>query len=125
MSFRCIMIESSAHLSVRNEQLLIRTDAEHSVPIEDITALMLENRQSVISVAAISQLGQNGCAVYICDEKHIPCAVLEPYQQHNLPDNGAVRMLLITEKQYEAIEILVGKLVEADEPFQVEQLSIF
>ena len=43
----------------------------------------------------------------------------------NLPDNGAVRMLLITEKQYEAIDILVGNLVEADEPFQVEQLSIF
>ncbi len=196
MSFRCIMIESSAHLSVRNEQLLIRTDAEHSVPIEDITALMLENRQSVISVAALSQLGQNGCAVFICDEKHIPCAVLEPYQQHsralevlrrqidatepmkkrlwqsvvkakmlvffdlpvktaanhraatrfrqfllndgyhmiqysvyvrvcngmdavekhrmrlraNLPDNGAVRMLLITEKQYEAIEIWLESL---------------
>ena len=43
----------------------------------------------------------------------------------NLPDNGAIRMLVITEKQYEAIEILLGNLVEADEPFQCEQLSIF
>ena len=45
--------------------------------------------------------------------------------RQNLPDNGSVRMLTITEKQYESIEILVGRLVEADEPFQVEQLTIF
>ena len=45
--------------------------------------------------------------------------------RNNLPDNGAVRMLTITEKQYESIEILLGKLSEADEPFQAEQLTIF
>lgn len=42
-----------------------------------------------------------------------------------LPDNGSIRMLVITEKQYESIEILLGRLCEADEPFQAEQLSIF
>lgn len=45
-------------------------------------------------------------------------------KQH-LPDNGAIRMLVITEKQYEAIDILLGKLTEADAPFQSEQLTIF
>ena len=42
-----------------------------------------------------------------------------------LPDNGSIRMLVITEKQYESIEILLGKLCQADESFQCEQLSIF
>jgi len=42
-----------------------------------------------------------------------------------LPDNGSIRLLVITEKQYESIEILLGKLTQADEPFQSEQLSIF
>ena len=45
--------------------------------------------------------------------------------RRNLPDNGSVRMLTITEKQFESIEILVGRYTEADEPFQVEQLTIF
>lgn len=40
-------------------------------------------------------------------------------------DNGSIRMLVITEKQYESIEILLGKHVEADERFQCEQLTIF
>ena len=45
--------------------------------------------------------------------------------RRNLPPNGAVRMLVITERQYEAIEILLGGFSQADEPFQCEQLSIF
>ena len=43
----------------------------------------------------------------------------------NLPDNGAVRVLVIMEKQYESIDIMLGRLTEADEPFQCEQLSFF
>ncbi len=42
-----------------------------------------------------------------------------------LPENGSVRLLVITEKQYESIEILVGDLHEEDTPFICEQLSIF
>lgn len=39
--------------------------------------------------------------------------------------NGSIRMLVITEKQFEAIERLLGKLTKADDSFQCEQLSIF
>ena len=45
--------------------------------------------------------------------------------RRSLPDNGSVRLLVITEKQYERIEIMLGNLCEADEDFQAEQLSIF
>lgn len=45
--------------------------------------------------------------------------------KNNLPDNGSIRMLVITEKQYEAIDILLGALTQADDSFQCEQLSIF
>ena len=83
MAFRNLVIESPAHLSVRNDQLLIRTGAEHSVPMEDISAVLLENRQNTITTAALSRLGQRGCAVFFCDERHLPCSVLLPYQQHS------------------------------------------
>ena len=45
--------------------------------------------------------------------------------KRNLPNDGAIRMMVITEKQYEAIDILLGKLTSADETFQCEQLTIF
>ena len=43
----------------------------------------------------------------------------------HLPENGAVRLLVITEKQYQSVEILLGKLTENDAPFACEQLTLF
>lgn len=43
----------------------------------------------------------------------------------NLPKNGAVRMMAITERQFEAIEILLGPHCAADEPFESEMMSVF
>lgn len=45
--------------------------------------------------------------------------------RRSLPNNGSVRMLVITEKQYESIEIMLGKLSKADDSFLSEQLTIF
>ena len=59
------------------------------------------------------------------------CNGLDAVEKHkkrlysNVPDNGCVRLLVITEKQYESMEILVGKLTACDVEFQTEQLSIF
>lgn len=82
MSFRSIIIESPAHVSIKSGQLSIRAEQLHTVSPEDISALMLENRQSTITTAALSLLGQCGCAVFVCDERHIPCAVLQPFGQN-------------------------------------------
>lgn len=103
MAFRHILVESPARISVRNQQLVIRTDVEHTVAIEDISALMLENRQSTITTAALSRLGQGGCAVFVCDEKHLPCAVLTSYHQHS-------RELTVVRKQMEASEPLKKRM---------------
>ena len=59
------------------------------------------------------------------------CNGLDAVEKHRarlkerLPKNGAVRMLVITEKQYESIEILLGGLTPADEPFESEVLTVF
>lgn len=58
MAFRCIIVESPAHISVKNSQLVIRTDREHFAAIEDISALLIESRQSSISTSGAFR----GCA---------------------------------------------------------------
>lgn len=42
-----------------------------------------------------------------------------------VPPRGSVRMLVITEKQYSNIEILLGTPTVYDEPQQTEQLMLF
>jgi CRISPR-associated protein Cas1 len=84
MAYRNIVIENAAMLKCKNEQLLICIDdVVHSVPIEDISAIMLENKQSLITVAALTKLAQHGTTIYFCDDKHLPCAVLHPFIQHS------------------------------------------
>lgn len=103
MAFRNIIIENAAHVSLKNSQLVIRTDAEHSVPIEDISALLIENKYSTVTTAALSRLGQCGCAVFVCDDKHMPCAVLEPFAQHS-------RELRVIKNQLSATEPMKKRL---------------
>lgn len=43
--------------------------------------------------------------------------------KENLPPSGSVRMLTITEKQYQNMHILLGKPKNNDKPFQAEQLT--
>ena len=45
--------------------------------------------------------------------------------RNNKPDNGSVRLLVITEKQYEKMELIIGNLVTEEEHPVFEQLSIF
>lgn len=83
MAYRNLMLSSPAKISCRNDQLVVQAGQEFSFPIEDISALLIENRQSVITTAALSALAQNGTLVYFCDEKHLPCAVQLPYANHS------------------------------------------
>ena len=59
------------------------------------------------------------------------CNCRDAVQKHkeriykNVPDNGSVRLMVITEKQYEAVEILVGKKAQDDTPAAYEQLTIY
>lgn len=43
----------------------------------------------------------------------------------SLPDNGSVRLLVVTEKQYESIKILVGNLTVNEVSASPEQLTLF
>lgn len=71
MSYRCLMIVNPARIRCKNEQLLIETEEVHSVPIEDISAIVLESRQSTITTAAMAALAQNGVVTFWCDETHL------------------------------------------------------
>ncbi|MCL1845269.1 MAG: type II CRISPR-associated endonuclease Cas1 [Defluviitaleaceae bacterium] len=102
MAYRHVIVESEAKLSLKNNQLCVNTfHGDGTVPIEDVSTLLIENRRSVISAAALAALARSGSAVFICDEFHMPCAVLTPFSQHS-------RQLEITKKQL-ALSVPVKK----------------
>jgi len=42
-----------------------------------------------------------------------------------VPDSGSVRAMIVTEKQYESMYVLTGKLKKEEKPFTYKQMTIF
>ncbi len=82
-----------SHLTVRDAQLLIvrrnpaavaasRTvtaaSIAGSVPLEDLGFVMVDQRDTSFSLAALSGMAENGAAVCVCGPNHLPIGLLLP-----------------------------------------------
>lgn len=146
MAYRNIFIANTARLPAKNEQLIVDNGETFSFPIEDIRSVLIEDYRSTLTTALISKFAEAGVTLLVCNEKHIPTAALNPINTYSrqlrqinlqisstlpfrkrlsqhLPDNGSVRLLVITEKQYESIEIMVGNYKKEDVPVEFEQIT--
>ena len=83
MEFRSVFISNPARLSVRLGQLVIHQESEFTVPMEDLSALMLESRAVTVSTAALQELTEHGVTVYLCDNTHLPAAIVLPVNRHS------------------------------------------
>jgi CRISPR-associated protein Cas1 len=82
MEFRNIFMSKPGRVSVFNNQLAI--EQEHnsvSIPIEDISSLLIETEQVSISSYALTKLSESGVTVFFCDSKHLPSCQLLPLNQ--------------------------------------------
>lgn len=82
MEFHSIFISNPAHLFLRNKQLVIRQDREITVPLEDITSILVESRAVTMTSAVLQAMTNNKITVYLCDEKHMPATISLPLNQN-------------------------------------------
>lgn len=82
MEYRNIFLANPARLSVQREQLVIERAEKFTVPLEDISALLIEAQQVQLTAHAAAALAGHGVTVFFCDEKHLPCAQLLPINQY-------------------------------------------
>ena len=83
---RTVCISTTAYISVKDQQLLLRWKDETtaSVPIEDIGYLEIDSNQVVVTSAALSQLASLGVIVAFTDGSHHPVALLSPIVDNTL-----------------------------------------
>lgn len=82
MEFRNIYLATPARLSVQREQLVIEQAEKFTVPLEDISALLIESKQVTLTAHTAASLARHGVTVFFCDEKHLPCCQLLPVDQY-------------------------------------------
>lgn len=83
MGFRNIKIDSDVKVHIKNQQLVIETGDSAYFPLEDINSILIESQNVNISSNLLHTLADNGIALYVCDEKHLPNAVLLPLVRHS------------------------------------------
>lgn len=83
MGFKKVFVQSPAHLSLSLNSLQISCSGNKTrIPIEDIEILIIENRQTTFSVAAIEEVAQSG-TIILCDDRHLPSTYVLNSQRHS------------------------------------------
>lgn len=96
---RIVEISQRAHLSLRNQQLVIEREEEEpvQVAIEDLGVLILDHYSITHTQQLLSACWQNNVAVILCDGKHLPGAVLLPLDGHSLQSKIVAQQVEVTE----------------------------
>lgn len=83
MSWRSVIITQPTKLSIKNRQLQITQDENFSMPLEDVSTIVLETPQINLSSKAISMMADNKIVMYSCDDKHLPNGIFIPFACHS------------------------------------------
>jgi len=91
--------ESAARLHVRHAQLVVERDngEEFTIPLEELAALVIAHPRVQMTQTVISGLANSGGTVVICDDKHLPTAMLLPLQAHSTQTERFARQAQISE----------------------------
>lgn len=90
---RTLYFGNPAYLSLKDEQMVIKIpiveniendNTIHTVPIEDIGVVVLDNNQITITHGLFESLLVNNVAVITCDSRHLPVGLLLPLEGNSL-----------------------------------------
>ena len=76
MSFKQIFIKNKSYLSYQNNSMSVKNDfADTLVSLDDIDIVIVENQQTTITTALLSNLALSNISVVFVDDKHNPSAI--------------------------------------------------
>lgn len=101
MGWRSVIVSQPAKLSLHNRQLRLEQDGglEVEVPLEDISIVVLETPQALITTALLAALAEQAIAVLTCNAAHHPNGVLLPYLPHSRQTRVLLKQIALTEPQ--------------------------
>lgn len=84
--WRTLIVTAGEKLTAKDNWLHVYSPQQEArVPIGDLYSVVVDNRQVLLSVSVLTRLAQAGVHLLLCDEKHLPCAVLLPLGLHYRP----------------------------------------
>lgn len=82
---KTILLENKASLSIKNLQLVLKSEIrESTIPMEDIGFIVLDHPEIYLSIPAMNVLVENNTAVIICGKNHLPNGMLLNLNSHHI-----------------------------------------
>ena len=83
MGWRIVVLENKGFVRCENRQFVVcQDDKEAQIPLEDIDTVIVDSAKLSLSTPVLRGLSQAGAVLIICDEKHLPCGLFLPQNQH-------------------------------------------
>lgn len=83
MAWRTVLLQNAMKLKLEHGQLKCsRDDGSVTIPVEDITVLIMDSLQITLTAGLLNALQKHGVAVIVCGENHHPGGLFLPYHQH-------------------------------------------
>lgn len=83
MGYLNIYVSKDAHLSIKNQQLILKSEEKSATfPLEDVNSILIENLNTSITTYALSQMADMGIICFVCDQNHLPNGVVLPFCGH-------------------------------------------
>lgn len=85
MGWRILQITKPCKLSVKNRQLVYEPfeDEALKLPLEDISVIILENRQILLNSSLLAELAEYDVVLFSCNASHLPSGTFFPYHDHS------------------------------------------
>lgn len=113
MSFRVVLISSSAKLDLKTNYLVIRTNEVQKIALSEIAVLVVESTATSATTALLAELVKCKIKVIFCDEKRNPISELTPYYgSHDTSLKVRMQMKWTKERKGEVWTIVVKQKIE-------------
>lgn len=84
MSFRVVLIENSAKLRYKLDNLLVTIEEKETwIPLSDISTIVVDNLDTTLSCRLLSSLSEENVCLVTCDYKHLPTGLYTSYCSHS------------------------------------------
>lgn len=83
MSWRNLIISNPAKLYCRDGALVVRQDYDYRVPLEDISSIIIDNPQVILTQPVLSKAADYGIAIFSTNSSHTPNGIFLPFIQYN------------------------------------------
>lgn len=99
MSWRIIQITQPGALRIKNRQLVYipQEGTEVTLPLEDVSVLILENDQIALNSYFLSALADFNIVLFVSDATHTPSGAFYPFHQHSRTSEIAWQQVALTE----------------------------